>query len=178
MVDYYSNFIDVDRITKVTTIGVTRMLKIMFSRYGIPDQIISDNGPQFASSEFATFAKQWGFEHVTSSPRYPQSNGKAKNAVKTIKMLFSKCQDSGQLEYLTLLDWRNTPSEGMETSPAHVFLKGVVEHSCLLQNLYYVPVTLHKLMAGIYINKSLSNKFTIISIQRSYKIYTQETLYK
>ena len=93
----------------------------MFLRYGVPDKIMSDNGPQFASAEFATFAKLWDFEHLTSSPRYPQSNGKAENAVKTIQMLFSKCRQSGQSEYLALLDWRNTPSEGMETSPAQRF---------------------------------------------------------
>ena len=121
IVDYFSNFLEVDRINKATTSGVTKVLKVMFSRYGVPDQVISDNGPQFASSEFTTFAQQWGFEHVTSSPRYPQSNGKAENAVKTVKMLFTKCQDSGQSEYLALLDWRNTPSEGMETSPAQRF---------------------------------------------------------
>ena len=137
IVDYFSNFIEVDRINKATTSGVTKVLKVMFSRYGVPDQVISDNGPQFASSEFTTFAQQWGFEHVTSSPRYPQSNGKAENAVKTVKMLFTKCQDSGQSEYLALLDWRNTPSEGMETSPAQRFLEGTVGHSCIQQHLYY-----------------------------------------
>ena len=50
---------------------------------------------------------------MTSSPRYPQSNGKAENAVKTVNRLFSKCREDGQL-----LDWRNTPTEGMGTSPA------------------------------------------------------------
>ena len=70
----------------------------------------------------ATFARQWHFEHVTSSPRYPQSNGKAENAVKTVKRLFSKCRESGRSEFQALLDWRNTPSEGMSTSPAQRFL--------------------------------------------------------
>jgi len=44
------------------------------------------------------------------------------NSVKTVKRLFSKCKESGQSEHLALLDWRNTPSEGMETSPAQRFL--------------------------------------------------------
>ena len=61
-------------------------------------------------------------EVSTSSPRYPQSNGKAENAVKTVKRLFKKCQASGQSEYLALLDWRNTPTEGIGTSPAQRFL--------------------------------------------------------
>ena len=94
----------------------------MFARYSVPDILMSDNGLQFASAEFASFSKKWGFEHVTSSPRYPQSNGKAENAVKTVKRLFTKCRKSGQSEFLALMDWRNTPTEGSGTSPAERFL--------------------------------------------------------
>ena len=90
----------------------------MFSRYGVPDTLVTDNGPQFASDEFAKFAKVWSFKQVTSSPRYPQSNGKAENAVKTVKRLFTKSKASGGSECLALLDWRNTPTEGVGTSPA------------------------------------------------------------
>ena len=120
--DYYSNYIEVENIHKANTGGVTKALKAMFSRYGVPDVLVTDNGPQFASAEFTTFAKTWEFEHVTSSPRYPQSNGKAENAVKTVKRLFSKCQETGQSEFRALLDWRNTPTEGIGTSPAQRFL--------------------------------------------------------
>ncbi|KAL8584885.1 hypothetical protein ACOMHN_037588 [Nucella lapillus] len=63
------------------------------------------NGPQFASSAFTSFARTWGFDHVTSSPHYPQSNGKVERAVQTIKNLMKKCDD----EYLGLLTYRNTP---------------------------------------------------------------------
>ena len=58
------------------------------------------------------------FEHNTSSPAYPQSNGKAENAVHTIKNLFRKCKTSGVSEFQALLDWRNTPTAGIGTSPA------------------------------------------------------------
>ena len=53
--DYYSNFIEVEKIHAATTQRVSRILKL-FSRYGIPDVVISDNGPQFSSSKFADFA--------------------------------------------------------------------------------------------------------------------------
>ena len=119
--DYFSNFIEVESLQSVTSRGVCKALKIMFARYGSPDTLVTDNGPQFAAAEFATFASSWSFNHITSSPRYPQSNGKAENAVKTIKRLFSKCREVGQSEYKALLDWRNTPSEGMGTSPAQRF---------------------------------------------------------
>ena len=95
-------------------------LKAIFTRIGILEVLMTDNGVQFSSAEFSIFAHIWGFDHVRSSPRYPQSNGKAKNAVKTIKWLFKKCKDAGQPELLALLDWCNTA-----TSPAQ-HLKGIL----------------------------------------------------
>jgi len=62
------------------------------------------------SKEFCSFIATLGFTHMTSSPCYPQSNGKAENVVKTVKRLFKKCCESGQFEPLALLDWCNTPS--------------------------------------------------------------------
>ena len=120
--DYFSGFVEVERLHSTTTSAVSRTLKTLFSRYGVPDVLMTDNGPQFASAEFVSFASKWGFRHVTSSPRYPQSNGRAENAVKTIKRLFKKCKESGQSEYQALLDWRNTPTESLGTSPAQRFL--------------------------------------------------------
>ena len=116
--DYYSNYIEVSRLTRAMSSSVIRVLKEIFARYGVPDTLVTDNGTQFASAEFAVFARSWSFDHVTSSPRYPQSNGKAENAVKTVKQLFTKCRQSGQSEFQALLDWCNTPTEGMQTSPA------------------------------------------------------------
>ena len=56
-----------------------------FSRFGVPNTLVTDNGPCFASSEFAKFVEQWNFQHITSSPRYPQSNGQAENVVRTVR---------------------------------------------------------------------------------------------
>ena len=118
IVDYYSNFVEVARLSSLTSRSVIKEMKATFARYGIPDVLITDNGPQFASAEFAVFAKSWMFQHITSSPYHPQSNGKAENAVKTVKRLFTKCRESCQSEFLALLDWRNTPTEGVGASPA------------------------------------------------------------
>ncbi|XP_048576999.1 uncharacterized protein LOC125559095 [Nematostella vectensis] len=51
-------------------------------------------------------------------PTYAQSNGKAENAVETVKRLFKKCKASGVSEFQAFLDWRNTPTAGIGTSPA------------------------------------------------------------
>ena len=118
MSDYYSNYIEVARLNTATSRNVIKDMKAVFARYGIPDVLVTDNGPQFSSAEFAVFAKTWMFKHTTSSPYHPQFNGKAENAVKTVKRLFTKCKESGQSEALALVDWRNTPTEGIGLSPA------------------------------------------------------------
>ena len=102
--------------------SVIRKLKAHFVRYGIPEQLVTDNGPQFASRDFLKFAKEWDFEHLTSSPHHSQSNGKAESAVKGAKKLLRKCKSSGSDVFLALLNHRNTPPTGVQISPAqHLF---------------------------------------------------------
>ena len=90
---------------------------MQFARHGIPDVLVTDNGTQFSSSEFLRFAETWKFEHKTSSPHHPQSNGKAEDAVKICKALLKKAKADNKDPLLAFLDWRNTPSEGLGTSP-------------------------------------------------------------
>ena len=66
--DYFSGFIEVERSHTTTATAVSKALKALFARYGVPDMLVTDNGPQFASAEFVSFAKRWGFQHVTLSP--------------------------------------------------------------------------------------------------------------
>ena len=82
-------------------------LKSWFARHGIPDKVISDNGSQFQASEFAKFADDYGFKHEPSSLKYPQSNGKLREQLKTVKSLLRKSTDP----YLALMAYRSTPLE-------------------------------------------------------------------
>ncbi|CAG2258099.1 unnamed protein product [Mytilus edulis] len=63
-------------------------------------------------------SNQYEFTHTTSSPRFPQSNGKVENAIKTAKRLIVKSHKDVKDPYLALLDWRNTSSEGLDSSPS------------------------------------------------------------
>ena len=83
-------------------------LKSLFARHGIPEVVRSDNGPQYDSAEFAKFAKDWEFKHVTSSPLYAQSNGEAERAVQTAKNLLQKESDPAK----ALPAYRSTPLQG------------------------------------------------------------------
>lgn len=53
------------------------------------------------------FTKEYEFEHVTSSPKFPQANGAAERAVKTVKQLLDKNSDP----YLAMMVYRSTPLE-------------------------------------------------------------------
>ena len=117
-IDYYSNFWEVDRLPNTKASTTILKLKSHFAHYGIPDQVISDNGPQFTSDQFANFARTWDFEHLTSSPGNSKANGKAESGVKTVKRILKKSIRAGTNPYLAVLDYRNTPTQGMTTSPA------------------------------------------------------------
>ena len=117
-VDYFSNFWEIDYLENTKANTVIRKLKAHFSRYGLPSILMSDNGPQFSSDEFKNFALKFDFEHKTSSPHYPRSNGMAESAVKTAKKLLVKAVESGRDPYLAILDYRNTPMQYSGFSPA------------------------------------------------------------
>ena len=118
IVDYLSDFFEVEPLTSITSSTVIEACKRTFARYGIPHVVHSDNGRQFDSAEFRTFSANWGFIHSTSSPYHSQSNGKAEAAVKIAKRIFRRTEDP----YLALLEVRNTPTQGMSTAPVQRLL--------------------------------------------------------
>lgn len=117
-VDYMSDFIDFEALPDMTAVSVIKVCKHLFARLGIPVQVHSDNGPQFSSGEFLDFAAAWEFQHTTSSAYYSQSNGKAESAVKIVKRLLKRSNDPR----LGLLEYLNTPTSSMSTSPAQRLL--------------------------------------------------------
>ena len=117
---YYSNFAEVIRLSNTTSISVIRRLTQQFSCHGVPDIVVTGNGPQFSCQEFCEFAKEWQFHLTASSPGYLQSNGKAENAIKTVKKLFKRVYQSQSDLWLALLAFRNTPTETLQASLAQM----------------------------------------------------------
>jgi hypothetical protein len=103
--DYTSNWIDFKELSSTTSMNVIKALCEIFATHGCPAVVVSDNGPQYASQEFKAFAKDWGFQQVTSSPRYPQSNGATERAVQTAKNILKKNTNP----YLGLLAYKTAP---------------------------------------------------------------------
>ena len=99
MIDYYSNYPEMALLTSTTATGVVKHMKSSFARHGIPGTVVSDNGPQYASQEFKQFAREYGFEHVTVNPHFPQANGKAEKGVQMVKGLLTKATENGEDPY-------------------------------------------------------------------------------
>ena len=117
VVDYFSRYIEIARLDRTTTADVVTHLKSIFARHGIPEILISDNGPQYSSREFQDFAEEYEFRHITSSPYFPQGNGEAERAVETIKNLLKKTDDP----YKSLLAYRSTPLQ-LGYSPSQLLM--------------------------------------------------------
>ena len=68
LVDAYSKYLEVVKMDTTTSFATISVLREIFSRQGLPEMLVSDNGPQFISSEFQEFCAQNGIRHRTSSP--------------------------------------------------------------------------------------------------------------
>ena len=74
--DYYSKFNFVRKMSApCVSQVVVKAMKEIFSEHGVPEKVISDNGRYYDCETFKEFAKWWGFDHITSSPTFAQSNG-------------------------------------------------------------------------------------------------------
>lgn len=106
-----------------TSAGATiTALRSIFARFGIPSQLVSDNGPPFFSEEFKIYCEKNKIRHTTSAPYRPQGNGEAENAVKTVKKaikraLFEK-EDIMTALYRFLFQYRNCEHATTGVSPA------------------------------------------------------------
>ena len=120
IVDYTSKYFDLSRLPDTRSSTVITHTKAIFSKYGIPKEIFSDNGPEFASREYKNFCQSWDIVHTTSSPEYPQSNGLAERTIQTVKRTLLKALEAEEDVHLALLSLKTTPLKN-DSSPAKLF---------------------------------------------------------
>ena len=101
-------------MTSTTAVKTVDILRSVFSRYGIPDQIVTDNGPQFTAEEFKQFCIGNGINHTLTAPYHPSTNGEVERFVQTFKTSMQKhlCQ--------FLLHYRSTPHTTTGKTPAEI----------------------------------------------------------
>ena len=145
-VDRYSKWIELNLLEDMTSRNTIKHLKSQFSRYGMPDVFYSDNQSNFVSQEFKDFAKDYGFNCVTSSPTISNSNGLAERAVQTVKNLLRKASDP----WKAMLNYRSTVIDDIGLSPAQMFfnrkLKTTLPISSPLLEYDTLPKNLRKQM--------------------------------
>ena len=102
-------------------------LRTLFAAYGLPEQLVSDNGPQFTSVEFERCMKLNGIKHIKVAPYHPSSNGAAERCVQTFKHAMKAAKkDEGSLNVkiaIFIVAYRNMPNATTGVSPAELFLK-------------------------------------------------------
>ena len=111
---------------QTSTTRTITVLRQLFATHGIPEQIVTDNGPQFTSADFTNFVKSNGIQHSLSSPYHPASNGEAERFVRTFKEAMKTCRNDG----LTLahrinnflLTYQTTPHTTTGTPPCKLLM--------------------------------------------------------
>ena len=120
LVDYTSRFPVVHKLSSMTGQHVANQCKVIFSEYGWPETLISDNGPCYTSQAFTSVMQSYNVNHITSSPHYPQSNGLAEKYVQIVKSLLDKAKEEGKDFYKYLMIYHNTHPTGIMKSPMQI----------------------------------------------------------
>ena len=125
VVDAHSRWLEIERMTSTTSEKTIEVLQRLFARYGIPVQLVSDNGSQFTSEEFQQFLKRNGMKHITSAPYHPATNGLAERGEGSFKSAIKSETEviSLNLKWARfLLAYQNTPHSTTGEPPSQLFL--------------------------------------------------------
>ena len=131
IIDAYSKWLEIFLMPTTTSTKTIETLRSLFARYGLPEQVVSDNGPQFTSDEFKGFCKSNGIRHITSAPYHPSTNGAIERAVQTMKKsLKSTVIELGTVQTKLsrfLMSYRTTPYTTTAETPVELFLKRSIQ---------------------------------------------------
>lgn len=117
MTDYYSKWFEAIKVNSTSASIIVKELEKLFATFEILSEIISDYVP-FNSTEFKTFCLDNDIKHVCISPKHNQSNGMVEKSVGIFKNIFKKIVYNKNKLWYSLLEYRNSPLEGIKLSPA------------------------------------------------------------
>ena len=124
VVDAHSKWLEVFQMPAATSRATIQQLRALFAQFGLPQTIVTDNGPCFSSEEFALFLKNNGILHLKSAPYHPSTNGLAERAVQTFKQGMKKFTDGDLRDRISrfLAHYRTTPHTTTGVCPAELLL--------------------------------------------------------
>ena len=113
-------------MSSTTAVKTINVLHHLFATYGLPRQVVTDNGPQFTVEEFSCFLKSNGFKHITSTPYHLSTNGLAKRLVQTFKAAMrTGVSDIADVQHCLnefLFSYRATTHATTSRSPSELYL--------------------------------------------------------
>ncbi|XP_026530784.1 uncharacterized protein K02A2.6-like [Notechis scutatus] len=123
-VDAYSNWLEVCTMKTTTTDAVITKLNKLFATHGLPDVLVSDNGPQFTALAFEQYLADRGIRHALTSPAHPAANGRAERMVQFTKKTIQKIEDGNIQEKINkmLLIQHITPNTTTNKCPAELLM--------------------------------------------------------
>ena len=123
LVDAHSKLLEVVVVSSPSSQQAITALRNIFSKHGLPEMLVSDNGSAFTSIEFQTFVGGNGIWHVRSAPYHPSSNGQAERVVQTFKEAILKTTGDVQTRLARFMfQYRLTPHSSTGLSPAEMLL--------------------------------------------------------
>lgn len=125
-VDAHFKWAEVFEMSQTTAAKTIAVLRHLLASYGLPDSLVSNNGPQFISEDFGTFLRANGVKHIRCAPYHPASNGAAERFVPTFKEAMEVGKHNGlttshRLENF-LLTYHSIPHATTGEAPCQLFL--------------------------------------------------------
>ena len=121
VIDYHSRFFEAGLLRSTKTDKVVEFLDTIFCRFGYPQALRTDNGPQFISGEFQMYLKVHGIQWVSTTPLWPQANGLVERINRSIlKVLKVACLEKKEMQVefrKFLVAYRSTPHSGTGCTP-------------------------------------------------------------
>ena len=157
-------------MNSTTTTATIEALRTLFARYGLSESIVSDNGPQFCSSEFAQFCHTNGICHVRVPLYHPSSNGLVEHAIHTFKNGFKKMSDGRVQEKLSrfLFSYRITPQTTTGMSPAELLMG-----RSLRSRLHLLKPNLSQTVKNKQEQQKLNHDKRAIDFQKGEKVFAR-----
>ena len=125
IVDAHSKWLDTHIMSSITSTKTIQVIRSVFTRHGLPQKVVTDNGTLFTSQEFQAFMKANGIKHVTSSPYHLSTNGLAERCVQTMKLGIKRTKGGSLQEKLStfLFDYCITPHSITVVAPCELLIK-------------------------------------------------------